>query len=691
MSYPRVITPIKYQREASECAAVALWIILAYYKKYVPIKEIRERCNVSRGGTSAIDYIKAARSYGFIAKAHKRGTIEALREIKPPFSLYYNYNHSIVVEGLDEDSIYINEGGRGRQRLSLESFDDSFTGLVYTFVPSENFKQEGSKLDFTALIDLWQFFQAQKGLVGITLLFALLFGLLSSLGLAGVLASLAKTSPISINSIAGILALGGLALLLKNSFLQKSAQKLLAQREQFFNRYFFELPMNYFYQNGFLTASMFRHVNQYLSQHLPLFLTKHFILISWAIASLCLLFIESTILGGLGFLLLLLFAIVRSKLWTKNTAQYQDPFLHYDFGGQDFPKYAQSIKRYKLTEKGKGFAFAHLSGLLYELDLSKEFYENTNTLRFLLLTSLIGYVPIAAAWAWFGQLPLPALGYLLGVASLYSWTLYQLSESLESLQTDYGMLSEINRIFEQYPPQLTTDTSKHLDIKQLLEEQTLLLAMKNIAYDFAKGKEPVLKNFNLTMQQGEFVGVLGKSGAGKSIISQLLISLHEPTEGEIRLLGQALGDFNPLQKKQLIGLVMQEARLFKGTLRENLTLWEQGISDERLQEALRLACVSQEMSNLDRLVQSEGKNFNRSQQQQLEIARALVHQPKLLMMDEATNAIDVKLTKQILQNIRQLGLACLFITHQPETLEGFDKTMVLQPPDIPKKHKLFQS
>ena len=139
----RVKTPTVLQMEATECGAASLSMILQYYKCYIPLTQLRELCGVSRDGSDAANLVLAAQKIGLEARGFKKG-LNALRTLKPPAIIFWEFNHFVVFEGFSGKGVFINDPASGRRLINEEDFDYSYTGVAITLQPSPNFKATGS-------------------------------------------------------------------------------------------------------------------------------------------------------------------------------------------------------------------------------------------------------------------------------------------------------------------------------------------------------------------------------------------------------------------------------------------------------------------------------------------------------------------------------------------------------------------
>lgn len=198
---------------------------------------------------------------------------------------------------------------------------------------------------------------------------------------------------------------------------------------------------------------------------------------------------------------------------------------------------------------------------------------------------------------------------------------------------------------------------------------------------FAYGKHSILKAIDLTMESGQWIGVIGGTGAGKTIFVNLLMGFYPVTEGEITLDGQPYASL-PLDKiRQQIALVPQKAVLLTGTIRSNLLMANPKASDEDLWQALECAqaadFVREKEAGLDSFVDQGGMNFSGGQRQRLTIARALLNPSRLLILDDSLSALDFATERRIRENLKSLPKTLLVISQRISSIRYADKILVL--------------
>ena len=135
--------PVIMQMEALECGAACLTMVLAYYEKWVPLEKVRVDCGVSRDGSNAGNVLKAARYYGLVADGYKLEPQMLIDNAVFPCIIHWNFNHFVVLDGFTRNKAVLNDPARGRTEVSMEEFDESFTGICLMFSPGEDFEPSG--------------------------------------------------------------------------------------------------------------------------------------------------------------------------------------------------------------------------------------------------------------------------------------------------------------------------------------------------------------------------------------------------------------------------------------------------------------------------------------------------------------------------------------------------------------------
>jgi ATP-binding cassette subfamily B protein RaxB len=207
------------------------------------------------------------------------------------------------------------------------------------------------------------------------------------------------------------------------------------------------------------------------------------------------------------------------------------------------------------------------------------------------------------------------------------------------------------------------------------------IELRDVSFRYAEGEPWILRHCNLRIDAGESVAIVGPSGCGKSTLAKIVLGLLEPSEGEVLFGGVELRRLGLDTYRQWVGAVMQDDRLFAGSVAENISFFEPAAAHARTEAAARLASIHDDIVAMPMayrtLIGDMGSSLSGGQRQRLILARALYRQPRLLLLDEATSSLDLERERQVNEAVRRLRLTRLVLAHRPETIASADRVVRL--------------
>jgi len=283
----------------------------------------------------------------------------------------------------------------------------------------------------------------------------------------------------------------------------------------------------------------------------------------------------------------------------------------------------------------------------------------------------------------------------LGVLIAFIQYVRQFFEPIRNLSDQYNMLQSAmagaERIFGLLDQDTALPEPRHPVRVERLHGS---IAFRNVWFTYDElpldGQEPnwVLRDVSFTVEPGQHVAIVGATGAGKTTIINLLLRFYDVQRGQILIDGRDIREYASQDLRRHIGLVLQDVFLFSGSVRENLTLGDSSIPFEKVQEAARLIGADRFIERLpagyDQDVRERGLTLSHGQRQLLSFVRALVHDPRILVLDEATSSVDTE-TEQLIQQAMETllrGRTAIIIAHRLSTIQHADQILVLHRGEI---------
>jgi NHLM bacteriocin system ABC transporter peptidase/ATP-binding protein len=680
-------TPTILQLESVECGAAALAMVLAFHGRHVPLEQMRVDCGVSRDGSKASGLLRAARAHGLVARGFRKEPGE-LAELPLPAIAFVNFNHFVVVEGTRAGRVFLNDPARGRRSVTSAEFDQAFTGVVLTFEKGPDFKPGGTAP--SVLRSLAQYLEGFRASIAGAI----------AVGLALVLPGLAipwllgrfvdQVLVANMDGLAVPLIIGLMVAAAGRSLLVAIQARLLmdtfGRAARVSARRFFaqalSLPMPFYSQRsaGEIAArvDLNERVAETISSDLAtlalhLFTASFFLILMVRLEPrLAILVVVCVSLELLAWRALAL----RTAEISQELSVQGGKLAGMATGGlANIESIKAGGQETALLRKWLGMQVQYLNASIRSQRAMIWLGEAPALLGLVASLAVLGYgAMLIIRREGFSVGDLVAFQVLLAGFAAPLQGLFSQTQALQSLRGDLARLDDVLHH--------KTEAGVGVDVATAPSGPPLAgsLEFREVTFGYNKGEPPLLENFSASVRPGGRVAVVGASGSGKSTLARLAAGLFAPWSGEILIDGKPRSEHDRAQLARSLAFVDQDVALFEGTVRENLTLWDEAPA-EAIERALRDAALDEEIlkdrGGLDTPLQEGARNLSGGQRQRLEIARALVRNPAILILDEATSALDPASEARVEANLRARNVACLVIAHRLSTVRDADEIVVL--------------
>ncbi|MDE2332363.1 MAG: NHLP family bacteriocin export ABC transporter peptidase/permease/ATPase subunit [Bradyrhizobium sp.] len=673
--------------EASECGAAALGIVLAYYGAWIPLEQLRTACGVSRDGSKASNIVKAARGFGLAARGFRKEP-STLHEMPMPCIIHWNFNHFVVLEGIDGDRVYINDPALGRRRIDMTELDLAFTGVVLTMERTESFKKQGSEPRGLRL--LLRELRGSTTAVGLLVVvsLALVVPAIVVAGFSKIFVDdilIRHTSNWLVPLLIGMAitaAFRAILTMVRQSLLLRLQTKLAVVMISRFLWHVMALPVEFFTQRHAGDVASRVSANEQIARLLSSGIAANALNLTSVVFFAAAMAIYDLPLAALGVGMSLMNVLALRLMGDRR----QDVSRSLAIERGKLVGATVSAVRTIETLKASGLedeAFGQWAGIQAKaLNAEQELGVSSALLD--LMPTLFSGLTVAAILGFGGLRVIEGsltLGSLIAFQSLmasFSEPVNELVNYVGSFQTIKGALERLEDVYN-YPVE---DSGKAVAADRFPPKLAGRVELHNIQFGYSVLEPPLLADLSINVPPGARIALVGASGSGKSTLAKLICGLYRPWSGEIRIDGWTLPEIPPQVFANSVAYVDQDVFLFEGTARDNLTLWDATATEADLSQALRDAAIHEDIAartgNYDCYVNEGGTNFSGGQRQRIEIARALVSNPSVIVLDEATGALDPITEKSIDDSLRRRGCTCIIIAHRLSTIRDCDEIILLQ-------------
>ena len=680
------------QMDQMDCGVASLAMVFGYFGSYYSIASLRELAKTTTNGTTALGLVKVAEELGFETQAIQADmSLFDLPDLTFPFIVHVlkegELLHYYVVTGRDKENIYIADPDPGIRltKLSRERFEKEWTGTSIFMAPSPNYKPHQEKRQ--GLTSFLPILINQKGLIINIILATFLVTLINIVGsyyLQSIIDTYVPNQASSTLSIISICLVIVYALQQILSFAQDYLLIVLGQRLSIdiilsYIKHAFHLPISFFAtrRTGEI-VSRFTDANSIIDV-LASAVISIFLDISTVLIISIILFLQNSnlffiCLLGLPIYAVIIFAFMKpfekmNRDTMEANATLSSSVIEDINGIETIKSLASEKTRYQKIDREfvdylkKSFTYSRAESQQKALKKLAQLFLNVCIL-------------------WMGANLVMDGKMSLGQLITYNTLLFYFTNPLENIINLQSKLQTAqvanNRLNEVYLVNSEFEEQKMVEDLSMVQGD---MTFKKVHYKYDYGQD-ILSDINLTIKHGSKIAFVGVSGSGKSTLAKMMVNFFNPSQGEIRLGGMNLNQIDKKSLRKHINYLPQQPYVFNGTILENLLLGaKEGTTQEDILRAVELAEIREDIErmplNYQTELTSDGTGISGGQRQRIALARALLTDAPILILDEATSSLDILTEKRIVDNLMNLDKTLIFIAHRLTIAERVEKVVVL--------------
>ncbi|MCG8157325.1 peptidase domain-containing ABC transporter [Brenneria goodwinii] len=677
--------PVQLQTEAAECGLACLAMVCGFYGKQIDLLSLRQDFGVSSRGTSLATLMQLAHNLSLSTRPLSLD-IEHLTAIRKPCILHWDFNHFVVLVSAAADKVVIHDPAVGRCVIARKELSDHFTGVALELWPDTGFIPEVRKQRIKTGELIRNISGFKSALLKIFCL-SLVIEFISLLMPVGTQLVMDHAVPAGDKGLLVLICMGLFVLVLLQAGISmfRSWTTLVMstiidiQWKDGLFRHLMKLPLSWFekrkigdIQSRFGSLDVLRAT---FTQNI----TGMVIDSIMATGALILLVLYGGVLVWVVVGFTFVFVLLRIATYSRYRQASEELLIKSARAGSCFTETLYGIATIRAQDLAEQRRYNWLN--LVTDTANTSIGLSRFDMLFSIISTFIGACDNVFI-LWLGISFVMDQHMTIGAFVAFSSYRGIFSDRVLSLTGVFLQLRMLSLHNERITDIALTPPEPTMPEKSFFPSgNALSLEAQGLSFRYDKQSPFIFSGLDLTVAAGESVAVTGPSGAGKTTLMKLLGGLTEPTEGRVLVDGRDIHSIGVNNYRRAVACILQEDRLFAGSLRENITGFSREVDDEWLETCARLSHIHDDIMALpmgyETLTGELGEGLSGGQRQRIFIARALYRRPGILFMDEATSHLDERNEALINHAIAGLSITRVIIAHRQSTIRSADRIITL--------------